>query len=90
MIPIKDIVKQAGGPVAIARRIERSSAAVSQWKRVPIDHVRAVAELSGIAVERLRPDVFEAVKIAPTAEQAELATGGALKASKPALRVSSA
>lgn len=31
---------------------------VSQWKAVPAEHARKVAEFTGIPVEKLRPDVF--------------------------------
>lgn len=31
---------------------------VSQWKAVPPEHARKVAEFTGISVEKLRPDVF--------------------------------
>lgn len=58
MRSIKEIVKLAGGPAAVGRKINRTAAAVSQWKSIPRAHVRAVSELSGLPVSDLMPDVF--------------------------------
>lgn len=58
---IKALIKELGGPVAVARHIGRSHGAVSQWTRVPAQYVSDLVELSiligkPIAPERLRPD----------------------------------
>lgn len=63
--PIDPIVTEAlsaaGGATPMARELNITPQAVSQWKRVPIEHVSAVSRLTGIPRERLRPDVFEEV-----------------------------
>lgn len=46
----------------IAERAGISTAAVSQWMRVPRRHVEAVAEVTGISPDKLRPDLFGAVQ----------------------------
>ena len=35
---------------------------VSQWKAVPAEHVRRVAEFTGITPALLRPDLFEGME----------------------------
>lgn len=37
---------------------------VSQWKAVPPEHVRKVADFTGIAPALLRPDLFEGMESA--------------------------
>ena len=37
---------------------------VSQWKAVPAEHVRKVADFTGIAPALLRPDLFEGMESA--------------------------
>lgn len=37
---------------------------VSQWKDVPAEHVRKVAEFTGISPAVLRPDLFEGMESA--------------------------
>jgi DNA-binding transcriptional regulator YdaS (Cro superfamily) len=42
----------------IAGRCRVSTAAVSQWRRVPKRRVDEVSEVTGIACEVLRPDLY--------------------------------
>lgn len=44
--------------VRIAERCQISTAAVSQWRRVPKKHLEAVAAISGKSAADLRPDLF--------------------------------
>lgn len=57
---IKAIAERAGGVVALSRKLGLSRAAVSQWRRVPVDRVIAVERITGIPREQLRPDIFRA------------------------------
>lgn len=57
-LPIKDIVSQAGGTCALARELEISSQAISQWEQVPVKHVLAVEKLTGISRHKMRPDIY--------------------------------
>lgn len=53
-----DAKKAAGGVVALAQGLGISSAAVSQWQRVPASRVLRVEWLTGISRHRLRPDLY--------------------------------
>lgn len=50
-----------GGNVGIARALGGiTPQAVSQWKKVPVERVRALADASGVSCSELRPDIFAA------------------------------
>lgn len=49
---------QRGLRLKVARALKITHGAVSQWKRVPAERVIAVEALTGIARERLRPDLY--------------------------------
>jgi pyruvate kinase len=51
---LEDILARRGAVTRIASALNISTAAVSQWKRVPADRVDDVAELFGIEAESLR------------------------------------
>jgi len=57
-ITIKEIAAKVGGVVALSKQLGLSRGAVSQWDKVPLERVPAVARLTGIPRELLRPDVF--------------------------------
>lgn len=42
----------------LAREIGITRGAVAQWDRVPAERLGEVSRVTGIAVERLRPDLF--------------------------------
>lgn len=44
----------------LAREIGITRGAVAQWDRVPAERLGDVARVTGIPMERLRPDLFEA------------------------------
>ncbi len=50
--------KQRGLRLKVARALKITHGAVSQWKRVPAERVIVVEALTGIARERLRPDLY--------------------------------
>ena len=43
----------------LAREIGITRGAVAQWDRVPAERIGQVSKVTGIPVERLRPDLFE-------------------------------
>jgi hypothetical protein len=57
---IRDIIRAAGGPVNVARLVQRKHSTVSEWVRVPAEFVSAIAAASGLAPHVIRPDVFPA------------------------------
>jgi DNA-binding transcriptional regulator YdaS (Cro superfamily) len=58
----KDLIRTAadkvGGIVALSVRLGITKSAVSQWERVPAEHVLRVESLTGVSRHVLRPDVF--------------------------------
>ena len=57
---ITDLVKKAGGPVALAKELGVTHSAVSQWTVVPAKHAQKVSEITGVSLHDLRPDIFPA------------------------------
>jgi DNA-binding transcriptional regulator YdaS (Cro superfamily) len=55
-----DAVKDRMPLAKLARAIGISRGAVAQWSRVPAERIGDVARATGIPMERLRPDLFEA------------------------------
>lgn len=53
------IMAEPGANLRISRALKITTGAVSQWQRVPVSHVRAVAHLTGIPPHVLRPDIFD-------------------------------
>ena len=59
---IKALIQKLGGPAKVAEHFDDlSPQAVSQWKRVPQERVRKIAELTGFTPAELRPDLAEAL-----------------------------
>lgn len=49
-----------GGKAKVARAVNRSRGAVSQWDLCPGDHVLKVSALSGVPAHVIRPDLYPA------------------------------
>lgn len=56
---IKAAVEKAGSVKALAEILGVKPQAISQWKRVPIEHARAIARLTQIPLHELRADVWD-------------------------------
>lgn len=53
------IIELAGGRNALAEQLQVISAsAIRQWVRVPAQHARRVAEITGLALHEVRPDLW--------------------------------
>jgi len=54
----RTVVKQLGGPAKVARYLDISTAAVSKWRRIPVERCADIAALSGgrYTPQQLRPD----------------------------------
>jgi len=48
-----------GSWAEVARRLGVTRAAVQKWHQVPIRHLQAVSEMTGIPRQNLRPDLYE-------------------------------
>jgi DNA-binding transcriptional regulator YdaS (Cro superfamily) len=58
MTPLEQAIYIVGGHAALARALNMSRAAIYLWKQVPAERVVAVEKASGIAREKLRPDLY--------------------------------
>lgn len=47
-----------GSQFRLAKHLGKSPSTVSQWQTVPAEHVRKVADFTGIALVDLRPDLY--------------------------------
>lgn len=58
--PITLAIQKAGSVKALAVLCGVAPQAISQWKHVPIDHVRTVETLTGLPRHEIRGDVYDA------------------------------
>lgn len=57
-LPIAQIIRAAGGQSKIARRFGIQRQAVNGWRRVPAERALLVAEMSGLPLHKIRPDLY--------------------------------
>ncbi len=57
--PIRLAIEKAGSVKALAVIIGVRPQGISQWKRVPQEHVRAIEALTGLPKHVIRPDVYD-------------------------------
>jgi DNA-binding transcriptional regulator YdaS (Cro superfamily) len=74
MSPCELAKDKANGPAGLAkalteRGVSITSQAVSQWKRVPVERVLLVEEITGISRHVLRPDVYGSARAAKAAAE---------------------
>ena len=43
----------------LARALDITPAAITQWKQVPAERMRAISDFTGIPMMELRPDIFD-------------------------------
>lgn len=55
---------ERGRTTALAAALGITHGAVCQWTNVPHQHVRKIAEITGIAPAALRPDLFQGMESA--------------------------
>jgi DNA-binding transcriptional regulator YdaS (Cro superfamily) len=55
---VKEVIRITGGVVPLARKLGISHQGVYRWTRIPLNHVFAIEEITGIEREYLRPDVY--------------------------------
>lgn len=54
-----DALVAAGGIAELARQLGVTRQAVSLWDKIPLKHLRAVSEMTGIPRQQLRPDLYD-------------------------------
>ncbi len=69
-VTIRAAAGNVGGISALAHALGLTKGAVSQWERVPPEHVLRVEGLTGVSRHVLRPDVFGAEPQAASAKAA--------------------
>ena len=57
-VTIREAAEKVGGVVALAHALGLTKGAVSQWERVPPEHVLKLEGLTGVSRHVLRPDIF--------------------------------
>lgn len=57
---LKAVIERAGGATSLAKALGISTAAVSQWRKVPAKRVGTVANIVGLTPHEIRPDLFPA------------------------------
>jgi DNA-binding transcriptional regulator YdaS (Cro superfamily) len=55
---LKAAIKAAGGLRSLARLLGITHQAILQWNRVPAERLLEIEEKTGVARERLRPDLY--------------------------------
>jgi DNA-binding transcriptional regulator YdaS (Cro superfamily) len=58
---IDHVIERAGGVSKLAAHLGLWPSAMASWKKhkqIPAQHCRAIAELTGISVHVMRPDIF--------------------------------
>lgn len=58
--PITKAIEKAGSVKALAELVGVTPQGVSQWKRVPQKHVKAIEALTGLPLHVIRKDVYDA------------------------------
>lgn len=58
---LQKAIKAAGGVNALAKSINITSQAVSQWREIPVKRCLDIEKATGIPREELRPDFFKAI-----------------------------
>ncbi len=56
---LPQVLRVHGNKARVARCLNISTAAVSQWDRVPSKHVAKVAEVLDVTPHEVRPDLFQ-------------------------------
>jgi pyruvate kinase len=54
---VKTIVKKAGGTASVRSCLKVSAAAISNWKKVPAEHILKLAHLANMTPAEIRPDL---------------------------------
>lgn len=56
---LADVFASVGTAAALGALLGVSRSAVSQWRQVPLRHLREVSQITGIPRRELRPDLYD-------------------------------
>jgi TorA maturation chaperone TorD len=62
---LSEAIRAVGGVSELARKIGIAQPSVSNWQRIPADRVLSVEEVTGVARDVLRPDLYRDAAHAP-------------------------
>ncbi|PWJ75265.1 DNA-binding transcriptional regulator YdaS (Cro superfamily) [Pseudaminobacter salicylatoxidans] len=51
-------LRKAGGRIALAKKLNISPQAISQWREVPVHRVLEIERITGLSRSDLRPDIY--------------------------------
>ena len=63
---VDEAVRRLGSISQLARRLGITRQAIQQWTTVPVQHVLAMEEISGVSRYEMRPDVYGTVSRGPS------------------------
>lgn len=55
---IEEVIAKAGGVSKLAEALGIAAPSVSQWRRIPVERVLILEQLTGISRHAMRPDIF--------------------------------
>ena len=55
---LNDVFDIFGGQSKVAKYLSVTRQSVTQWEKVPLKHVRAIARYTGLSPAVLRPDIY--------------------------------
>lgn len=55
---LMDIFARVGSATKLAQELGITRQAISFWQQVPLSHVKAVAKITGMTREQIRPDIY--------------------------------
>lgn len=56
---LKQVLAEVGSASKLASLLGLTRAAVSCWTDIPVKHVRAISDITGIPKHKLRPDIYD-------------------------------
>ena len=59
-MPVLEIIRRCGGGTQLARALGVNRQSIYSWTRIPAERVQQIADLSGLQLHEIRPDIFRA------------------------------
>ncbi|NIW50572.1 MAG: hypothetical protein GWN14_29285 [candidate division Zixibacteria bacterium] len=55
---MRKILRKVGSKYRLAKDLGISTQAVYQWRRIPVEHVLKIEEMTGVTRYEMRPDIY--------------------------------